>query len=77
MESSTLRIIIEDDGDGMREETLSKIWDRFYQHESSRSASLTSGLGLYFVKQAIDALGWEIKVKSELNHYTRFKITIH
>ncbi len=68
------QLILEDDGIGIEQEHLDKIWDRFYQTEKSRSTH-TLGLGLYFVSGAIKALGWKIEVESEAGEYTRFIIS--
>ncbi len=72
----TLHIKIKDNGDGMSEETLSQIWNRFYQGDKARHDSKSSGLGLSFVKMAVDALGWEIQVASELGTSTTFTLII-
>ncbi len=71
-----LKLIIRDNGQGIAPEHLPKIWHRFYQVDPSRHASHASGLGLSFVKQAIEALNWEIMVESQEHVYTQFTILI-
>ena len=39
-------LTVSDDGAGMDESTLKKIWDRLYQADASRSRKLNAGLGL-------------------------------
>ncbi|MFA5693178.1 MAG: HAMP domain-containing sensor histidine kinase [Acholeplasmataceae bacterium] len=70
------KLTILDDGIGISRKDLPKIWDRFYQVEYARSSANSSGLGLYFVKEAIAALNWEITVESELDCFTKFIIKI-
>lgn len=57
---------IEDDGIGIAPEHLHKIWDRFYQIDTSRTAAEESGsgLGLSMVKWIVEAHGGTICVTS-------------
>ena len=45
---------VEDDGCGIHEKDLPYIWNRFYQADSARSNSESSGLGLSMVKWIIE-----------------------
>ena len=56
-------IEITDHGIGMDEETLSRIFDRFYQADGSRSREGV-GLGLCLVKRILDMLEGSVKVTS-------------
>ena len=62
---------VEDDGIGIAKEHMGKIWNRFYQVDSSRSGD-NSGLGLSLVKWIIDAHKGTINVESELGKGTVF-----
>jgi len=62
---------ITDDGIGISEEHIDKIWNRFYQVESSRSTD-NSGLGLSIVKWIIEEHKGTIMVESELGKGTVF-----
>lgn len=66
---------ITDTGCGISSDTGARIFDKFYQVDTSHS-SLGNGLGLALVKKIIDVLGGEISVKSELNVGTTFKVTV-
>ena len=56
---------ISDDGIGMAERHLSRIFERFYRTEEGRSLDITgSGLGLAICKHIIEAHGQSIHVRS-------------
>ena len=58
-------IEISDDGIGMAEKHLSRIFERFYRTEEGRSIDITgSGLGLAICKHIIEAHGQSIHVRS-------------
>ncbi|MGE8202975.1 sensor histidine kinase [Heyndrickxia sp. NPDC080065] len=67
-------IIIEDNGIGMKEEELTKIFDRFYQVDKSRSKSNSLGLGLSIAKWIVDKHAGKIKVESTFGVGTRFEL---
>lgn len=68
-------IVITDNGIGMTKETQKKIYDKFFQVETSRSLE-GAGLGLSIVKRIIDLHQGKIYVDSELNHGTNFTIDL-
>ena len=62
---------ITDDGIGISEEHIDKIWNRFYRADFSRTGD-NSGLGLSMVKGIIEVHKGKIQVQSELNKGTVF-----
>ena len=66
---------ISDNGIGIAQENINKIWTRFYQVDSSRSSD-SSGLGLSMVKWIVEAHKGSISVKSELNKGTSFTVEL-
>lgn len=70
-------IEVKDTGIGIRQEKLSKIFE-IYEHDnlSDEGRVSSTGIGLYFVKNAIKALGSKISVKSEPNKGTGFIFTL-
>ncbi len=68
-----VRIIIEDNGNGIPKEHVSRIFNMFYRASEQSNGS---GLGLYVVHEIIKKLGGTIKVKSQLKIGTTFTIDI-
>ncbi len=72
---SKKEVVIEviDNGEGIRPDLVSKIFDMFYRATQNSSGS---GLGLYIVKEVVQKLGGEIEVSSDLGQGTRFKVRV-
>ena len=66
---------ISDDGIGISEDKLDKIWLRFYQVDPSKNGD-NSGLGLSMVKKIIELHKGEIFVESKLGEGTTFTIIL-
>uniref|UniRef100_A0A7C4PMT6 histidine kinase n=1 Tax=Anaerolinea thermolimosa TaxID=229919 RepID=A0A7C4PMT6_9CHLR len=63
-EAKKVRITVKDTGMGMRPEDLSKIWNRLYRGDESRSQR-GLGLGLSLVKAIVEVHGGCVEVSSE------------
>lgn len=70
-----IHIEIIDNGIGIQKEELSKIFDRFYKIDVSRSTKGT-GLGLSIVKNIIEIHRGSIQVNSQENSGTQFMIIL-
>jgi PAS domain S-box-containing protein len=66
-------ILVSDNGSGIDPEYQTKVFDMFYR---ASEQSTGSGLGLYIVKSAVEKLGGNIQLDSNLNVGTIVKITI-
>lgn len=64
-----------DGGEGMDADTLRKIFDKFYQGDTSRKAD-GNGLGLAIVKRIAELAGGEVTVKSEQGKGSRFRVRL-
>ncbi len=66
-------IAFADNGIGIDEDNLSKVFEMFYR---ATEQSDGSGIGLYIVKNAVDKLGGQISVASRIGQGTRFSIIL-
>ncbi|NOS94504.1 MAG: HAMP domain-containing histidine kinase [Cyclobacteriaceae bacterium] len=70
---NAIQIYFEDNGSGIREEYLSKIFSMFYR---ANTQSEGAGLGLFIVREAIDKLNGAIEVKSTYGVATTFIVSL-
>ena len=68
-----IRIDICDQGEGMDENTLGHIFERFYQGDSAHSSE-GNGLGLPLVKRIVELCGGRIRVESQKGRGTVFTV---
>lgn len=73
--ASSIILKVQDNGIGIAEEDIPKIFDRFYQSDKARAASDGAGLGLSIAKWIIDQHYGKVKVKSKLGEGTCLEIT--
>jgi len=66
-------ILFADNGIGIEEKNLSRVFEMFYR---ATEQSDGSGIGLYIVKNAVDKLGGQISVASRPGQGTRFSIIL-
>ncbi len=64
-------LVVEDTGIGIRKEDLPRIFEKGYTGYNGRMDTRASGIGLYLVKRAADALGIRVDVSSVLGKGTR------
>jgi len=70
-------ISVEDKGNGIPSQSLDKVFEKFYRVPQGNKHDVKGfGLGLYYIKQVIDAHHWKIKVRSEINKGSIFEIFI-
>lgn len=68
-----IKIKVSDNGIGIADSRLGKIFDMFYRASENSSGS---GLGLYIVKETVEKLGGTITVTSKENVGSSFELTI-
>lgn len=78
MESDFLRVIVEDRGYGIPKSEFEKIWEKFYrvEREGHDKEEESTGLGLSFVKEAVEQHGGEVVVESEVGLGSKFSFTL-
>ena len=70
-------LVVEDNGIGIAEEHLSRIFDKFYRVDTARArATGGTGLGLSIVKETLEKRGGFVQVESKLGEFTRFTVKI-
>jgi two-component system, OmpR family, phosphate regulon sensor histidine kinase PhoR len=77
IEGEDVHVSIKDNGPGIEEKHLSRIFERFYRIEKSRSKDQGgTGLGLAIVKHILEAHESRIQVFSIVNEGTEFSFTL-
>ncbi len=68
---------IKDNGVGMDEATLKKVFEKFYRSHTGNIHDVKGfGLGLFYVKNICNALDWKLKIESQPGQGTTILITI-
>ncbi len=68
---------VENSGDGIPQEELAHLFERFYKSDRSRGLDKKGmGLGLFIAKSVIDAHSEEIWVESRVGKFTRFVFSL-
>lgn len=70
-----VEVCIKDSGCGISEDALKRIFDKFYQCDTSHSSE-GNGLGLAIVKKVLEIVDGRISVESEIGKGTSFKISL-
>ena len=71
------KITVSDDGVGIPQEHINKVWGRFYRADNVRNDEYGSnGLGLSMVKSIVELHGGSVEVSSEENNGTTFTVTL-
>jgi two-component system phosphate regulon sensor histidine kinase PhoR len=76
-DGAMVRIEVADDGIGVDEQHLPRLFERFYRVDTGRSRHLGgTGLGLSIVKHLVESMGGQVNVTSQAGHGTAFRFTV-
>ena len=75
IETCENKLVIEDNGMGIKEEDLPRIFEKGFTGFNGRYEKKSSGLGLYLCKKTLDKLGHRIEIFSTVGKGTRVEIT--
>jgi two-component system phosphate regulon sensor histidine kinase PhoR len=75
-ENGAVRISVSDSGPGIPPEDLSRVFERFYRVDKSRSRPGGTGLGLAIVKHLVELHGGEATAENQPGGGARFVITL-
>ena len=76
--SGTVRLFVEDNGEGIEESDIRRIFEKGYTGSSYHNGQYQStGMGLYMVSVILERLGHEIYAESEYGKGTKFAIVFH
>jgi len=66
-----------DNGMGIPEKDINRIFDRGFTGENGRKTPKSTGMGLYICKKIADKLNFSIEVSSQVSKYTEFRIVFY
>jgi two-component system phosphate regulon sensor histidine kinase PhoR len=76
-DQAEIRLLVEDDGPGIDERHLPRLFERFYRVDAGRSRELGgTGLGLSIVKHLSEAMGGSVGVRSTAGAGTTFLVSL-
>ena len=75
-EKNNVSFTISDTGEGISEENVQRIFDRFYQVDPSRTVGSGAGLGLSIAQKILELHGAELSVKSGQGYGTSFSFVL-
>lgn len=70
-----VKLIIEDNGIGIIESDLPRVFDKSFTGYNGRIRHKSTGMGLFIAKSLCDRLGHKIEIESKQNEYTKVTIT--
>ena len=74
IETCENKLIIEDNGMGIKEEDLPRIFEKGFTGFNGRYEKKSSGLGLYLCKKTLNKLGHHVEISSKVGEGTRIEI---
>jgi len=77
LEGTTLHILVKDDGIGIPEQELERLFSKFFRATNAQTHQTQgTGLGLYVVKQSVEKLGGTVEVSSKEDQGAQFAVSL-
>lgn len=76
-EHNRVDLAIYDNGIGIKEENLPRVFDKTYTGSNGRVGKNSTGMGLYIVKKLCEKLGHQVSIKSKEKDFTCVKISFY
>jgi signal transduction histidine kinase len=78
LETETVRVVVEDRGYGIPQDSLDRIWEKFYRvaRDGQEKDEESTGLGLSFVKEVVEQHGGSVAVESEVGRGSKFSFAL-
>jgi signal transduction histidine kinase len=78
LDFDSVRVEVEDRGFGIPSNALDRVWEKFYRitQEGQAKDEKSTGLGLSFVKEAVEQHGGKVAVESDLGRGSVFSFTL-
>ena len=78
LEAEAVRVLVEDRGYGVPQESIDRIWEKFYRvaRDGQEKDEESTGLGLAFVKEVVEQHGGTVAVESEVGRGSKFSFAL-
>jgi len=78
LEAETVRVVVEDRGYGVPQESIDRIWEKFYRvaRDGQEKDEESTGLGLAFIKEVVEQHGGTVAVESEVGRGSKFSFAL-
>ena len=78
LEAEAVRVVVEDRGYGVPQESIDRIWEKFYRvaRDGQEKDEDSTGLGLAFVKEVVEQHGGSVAVESEVGRGSKFSFAL-
>ena len=78
LEAEAVRVVVDDRGYGVPQDSTDRIWEKFYRvaRDGQEKDEESTGLGLAFVKEVIEQHGGTVAVESEVGRGSKFSFAL-
>lgn len=73
---SFIEVSVEDSGEGISQQEVDQVWNKFVRGREQEMKTKGTGLGLYLVKYFVELHGGKVQMESEINRGTQVKFSL-